>query len=130
MAEQLDVTLVRQWWDACMKGDLDTAGTMMTADAVHHIPGQGPLSGHYKGRDAIFDMYRRFSEAGENMQIDLKSLLSDGHGHVMSVHQSHYERKGRAFEPQEGIVFTVTGGKISDIDEFTEDVPASDAFWS
>ncbi|UGY93393.1 nuclear transport factor 2 family protein [Streptomyces gobiensis] len=129
MSEHPDITLVRQWWDACMK-DLDAAGAMMTADVMHHVPGTHPLAGHYKGRDTVLQMYRQFGDLIKNMEFGPVTMLTDGRGHVLAVSHNRYERQDRGIELHEGLLFTITGGKISDIDEFTENIEASDTFWS
>ncbi|NYI05875.1 nuclear transport factor 2 family protein [Allostreptomyces psammosilenae] len=130
MAEQSDVTVVRQWWDACVNERLDDAASMMTADVVHHVPGNNVISGHHKGRDAVIAMYRRCGEELDSGRMETLGVLADGRGHVVSTHRAHYERKGRTADLQEALLFTIVGGKISDIDEFTEDMAASDALWS
>ncbi|MFH8367719.1 nuclear transport factor 2 family protein [Streptomyces sp. NPDC018031] len=132
MAQHPDCTLVRKGYDAFSRGDMDTLGGLMTADVTHHVPGDNPLSGHHKGRDACLDLYRKLhEETGGTLRVDLEApLLTDGRGHVMSVHQLRADRKDRGLEIREGLFFTIVGGKISDIDECTADIDESDAFWS
>jgi uncharacterized protein len=128
MAEQPDVAVVRQWWETCMK-DLDAAAGMMTGDVVHHVPGKNPMAGAYKGRDNVMQMYRRYGEMMESAEMNPVAMMADGHGHVVSVMRNRYQRDGRTLELHEAMLFTVTGGKISGIEEFSEDLDASDDFW-
>jgi ketosteroid isomerase-like protein len=131
MAEHPDCTLVRRGYAAFREGDVETLSSLMTADAVHHVPGNSPVSGHHKGRDAILGLYRRLSEeTNGTLQIQLEAVLADGRGHVMAFHTARADRGDRGIEIREGLFFTIVGGKITDIDECTEDIDEEDRFWS
>ncbi|MGP3923873.1 nuclear transport factor 2 family protein [Streptomyces sp. 8N616] len=131
MAEHPDCTLVRQGYDAFSRGDMDTLGSLMTADVVHHVPGDNIFSGHHKGRDACLQMYRRLGEeTSGTMQVELENVLADGRGHVMSVHKVRADRGDRGMEMAEGLFFTIVGGKITDIDECVEDIDVQNEFWT
>ncbi|WFB08678.1 nuclear transport factor 2 family protein [Streptomyces sp. LX-29] len=130
MGEHPDSALIRQGYEAFTKGDMDTLATLLTSDCVHHVPGNSPISGHHKGRDTCLRLYRRLhEETGGTLRIDVKHILADGRGHVISVHKFYADRKDRGLEMHEGMFFTIVGGKISDIDECHDDIEASDAFW-
>ncbi|MEU9010098.1 nuclear transport factor 2 family protein [Streptomyces sp. NPDC048479] len=131
MAEHPDCALIRRGYAAFGSGDMETLGSLMTADVVHHVPGSSPISGHHKGRDAVLQLYRRFGEeTNGTMLIELEAVLADGRGHVMSFHTSRADRGDHGLEMREGLFFTIVGGKISDIDECLEDIDESDRFWS
>ncbi|MET9964140.1 nuclear transport factor 2 family protein [Streptomyces sp. NPDC006326] len=131
MSEHPDAALVRRGYEAFAKGDMEKLATMMTADVIHHVPGNNPLSGHHKGREAVFDFYRRLGEeTNGTFQAALHTVLADGRGHVMSFHTARGDRGDRGIEIQEGLFFTIVGGKISDIDQCTQDIDEEDAFWS
>lgn len=131
MSEHPDCALVRRGYAAFAEGDMDALSTMMTSDAVYHVPGHNPLSGHHKGREAITDLFRRMAtETDGTMQILMEAVLADGRGHVMSFHTTRADRGDRGIEVREGLFFTIVGGKITDIDECTEDLDEVDAFWS
>ncbi|MFD7560511.1 MULTISPECIES: nuclear transport factor 2 family protein [unclassified Streptomyces] len=131
MSKHPDAVLVRRGYEAFSKGDLETMSTLFTADVIHHVPGDNPLSGHHKGREAVLDLYRRLGEETKGtITIDLHAVLADGRGHVMSFHTLKADRGDRGIEVQEGLFFTIVGGKITDIDECTQDIDEEDAFWS
>jgi ketosteroid isomerase-like protein len=131
MAEHPDCALVRRGYAAFGEGDFETVGSLMTADVVHHVPGNSPISGHHKGRDAVLQMYRRLGEeTNGTMQVQLEAVLADGRGHVMSFHTTRADRGDHGIEIREGLFFTIVGGKITDIDECTEDIDEEDKFWS
>ncbi|MER5465348.1 MULTISPECIES: nuclear transport factor 2 family protein [unclassified Streptomyces] len=131
MAEHPDCALVRRGYAAFGLGDMEALGSLMTADVVHHIPGNNPLSGHHKGRDAVLDLYRRLGEETVGtMLIELEAVLADGRGHVMSFHTTRADRGDLGIEVRQGLFFTIVGGKITDIDQCTEDIDEEDRFWS
>ncbi|MEJ8644548.1 nuclear transport factor 2 family protein [Streptomyces sp. MS1.HAVA.3] len=50
MSEHPDCALVRRGYEAFGRGDMEMMSTLLTADVIHHVPGNNPLSGHHKGR--------------------------------------------------------------------------------
>ncbi|MDC0766235.1 nuclear transport factor 2 family protein [Streptomyces sp. HD] len=131
MAEHPHATLVRKGYEAFTRGDMDALRGLMTSDCTHHVPGNHPLSGDFKGQDAVIEMYGRlFEETAGTMQVELRSLLVDGRGHVVSVHRFKAERQGKSIDEDEAIVFRVVGDKISDLDECIADLDKSNDFWS
>jgi ketosteroid isomerase-like protein len=110
---------------------MDTLRTLMSADATHHVPGSHPLSGDFKGQDAIIDMYGQlFSQSNGTLQIELRQVLVDGRGHAISVHHFTAERNGKRTDENGAIVFRIIGDKITDLDECVEDIDKSNAFWA
>ncbi|MCX4821902.1 nuclear transport factor 2 family protein [Streptomyces sp. NBC_01142] len=131
MAEHPDCTLVRQGYAAFGEGDMETLGSMMTADVVYHVPGSSPISGHHKGRDAVVQVLQRFGEeTNGTMQVQLEAVLADGRGHVMSFQTTRADRGDHGIEIRQGLFFTIVGGKITDIDGCTEDIDEEDRFWA
>ncbi|MFD9571395.1 nuclear transport factor 2 family protein [Streptomyces sp. NPDC059982] len=131
MSEHPDCALIRRGYEAFGQGDMETMSTLMTADVIHHVPGNSPLSGHHKGRDAVLGLYRRMGEeTGGTFRVRLDQVLADGRGHAMSFHTATGDRGDRGIEIHEGLFFTIIGGKITDIDQCTQDIDESDAFWS
>ncbi|WP_030198684.1 nuclear transport factor 2 family protein [Streptomyces sp. NRRL S-87] len=130
MSEHPDAALVRRGYLAFSNGDMDELSRLMTADVIHHVPGDNQFSGHHKGREHVLDFYRRLGqETNGTMQVLLESVLADGRGHVMAFHTVRADRGDRGIEIREGIFFTIVGGKITDMDQCTEDIDEENAFW-
>ncbi|MEU8520315.1 nuclear transport factor 2 family protein [Streptomyces sp. NBC_01216] len=130
MAVHPDSALVRQGYEAFVKGDMETLGSLMTSDCTHHAPGASRMSGHFKGRDNVLGMYSRMAElTNGSMRVELESVCADGRGHVIAGHTFHAERGNRGIEMKGALFFTIIGGKFSDIDECVEDIDEADAFW-
>lgn len=131
MAEHPHAALVRRGYEAFSQGDMETLRSLMAGDATHHVPGAHPLSGDYKGLDAIIDLYGRLGEeTGGTMRVQLRYLLVDGRGHVMALHRFTAERQGKQMDETGGIVFRIVGDKITDLDECVENMDASNEFWA
>jgi ketosteroid isomerase-like protein len=131
MAEHPHAQLVREGFEAFTRGDMDTLRGLMTADCTQHVPGTHPLSGDFKGQDAIIDMYRRMNEeTGGNMRVDLRGVAVDGRGHAVGMMRFTADRDGKHIEDDGALVFRVVGDKISDIDECVQDIDANNDFWS
>ncbi|MGQ4362438.1 nuclear transport factor 2 family protein [Streptomyces sp. SAS_272] len=131
MAEHPHAALVREGYEAFSRGDMDTLRGLMTGDCTHHVPGSHPLSGDFKGLDAITDMYGRlFSETAGSMRVELRNVMVDGRGHAVSMHRFTADRGGKHLEDDGCIVFRIVGDKITDLDECVSDIDTSNEFWS
>ncbi|MET9729462.1 nuclear transport factor 2 family protein [Streptomyces sp. NPDC006458] len=131
MTEHSHAKLVREGYEAFQRGDMDALRGMMTGDCTHHVPGSNPLSGDYKGIDAVLNDYyaRLYSETGGTFKVELRNLFVDGRGHVMSVHHATADRNGKHIDQMGGIIFRIVGEKISDLDECVADMEENDQFW-
>ncbi|WP_369246300.1 nuclear transport factor 2 family protein [Streptomyces sp. R41] len=130
MAEHPHATLVRKGYDAFSRGDMDTLRGLMSSDATHHVPGSHPLSGDFKGQDAIIDMYGQlFGRTNGTLKVELRHVLVDGRGHAVAVHHYTAERNGKLIDENGAIVFRIVGDKITDLDECVEDINRANTFW-
>ncbi|MEV0171787.1 nuclear transport factor 2 family protein [Streptomyces sp. NPDC050803] len=131
MAEHPHAQLVRKGYEAFIRGDMDTLRGLMSADCTQHVPGSHPLSGDYKGQDAIIEMYGRLAaETGGTMQVDLRNILVDGRGHAVAVHHFTADRNGKHIDETGCIVFRIVGDKATDLDECVESIDRANDFWS
>ncbi|MEU9955871.1 nuclear transport factor 2 family protein [Streptomyces sp. NPDC050982] len=131
MAEHPHAMLVRKGYEAFTRGDMDTLRGLMSSDATHHTPGSHPLSGDFKGQDAIIEMYGRlFEETAGSMNVELQHILVDGRGHAVAVHRFSAERKGKRIDQSGCIIFRIMGDKITDLDECVENMEEGNDFWS
>jgi ketosteroid isomerase-like protein len=131
MAEHPHATLVRKGYEAFTRGDMDTLRGLMSGDCTHHVPGSHPLSGDFKGQDAVLEMYRRlFEETNGTLQVELRNILVDGRGHAVSVHRFTADRNDKHIDEDGAIVFRIVGDKMTDLDECIGDIDKANDFWS
>jgi uncharacterized protein len=121
---------VRQGYAAFGKGDMDTLRSIMTPDVVQSVPGKSQVSGEHKGVDAVLGYYGRLFElTGGTLKADLQSAKDEGADKVVAVHHLTAQRGGKSYDQNETLTFTLTGGKISRLDESHPDQAAFDDFF-
>jgi ketosteroid isomerase-like protein len=122
---------VRRGYEAFGQGDMDTLRSLMTPDVVQSVPGQSSLSGDHKGVDNVLGYYARLFElTGGTLKADLQSVTDDGADKVLAVHRLNAQRGGKSYDETEKLHFTLSGAKISRLDEEHPDLAKFDAFFS
>ncbi|GAA5024224.1 nuclear transport factor 2 family protein [Kitasatospora paranensis] len=131
MTEHPHIALVRKGYEAFSRGDMTTLSEILAKDVTHHVPGDHPLSGDYKGLNEVLEYYRKLAtESAGSFRVELQNLFVDGRGHVMSVHRATAERGGKQLDADGGIMFRIVGEKVTDLDECVTDLETGNAFWS
>jgi ketosteroid isomerase-like protein len=123
--------LVRRGYEAFNTGDVDALRGIFARDVVQNVPGAGPFAGTYKGADAVLGYYGKLAEATDgSFRAIPTELHGDGHGHVTAVHQMVASRNGNTRVSRGSILFTVVGGKVTDLLELHADLAGDDAFFA
>lgn len=124
------VQLMQKVYAAFGTGDVQTAGSYWTSDAVHHYPGNNPLSGEHKGLEESIAFANKIWELTEGkLRMDVLEIgASDGH--AFALLQTHYERKGQVLDMPFINVARIEDGKIAEFWTYPNDVYATDAFWN
>ncbi|MFF6912819.1 nuclear transport factor 2 family protein [Streptomyces sp. NPDC012466] len=131
MAEHPHAALVRKGFEAFSRGDMDTLRGLIASDATHHVPGDHPMSGDFKGVDSIIEMYERLgAETNGTMRADLIGICVDGRGHAVGMNHFTAERNGKRLDDTGCIIFRIVGDKVTDLDECVEDIDKNNEFWS
>ena len=130
MNDHPHVQLMQKVYAAFGSGDVQTAGSYWTSDAVHHYPGNNPLSGEHKGLDESIAFANKIWELTEGkLRMDVVEIgASDGH--AFALLQTHYERKGQVLDMPFINVARIEDGKIAEFWTYPNDVYATDAFWN
>jgi uncharacterized protein len=122
---------VRRGYDAFGKGDMDTLRSIMTPDVIQNVPGNNQVSGEYKGVDSVLGYYGTLFElTGGTLKAELQSVTDDGPDKVLAVHRLSAQRGGKSYDETENLHFTLSGGKISRLDEEHPDLARFDDFFS
>ena len=123
--------VVRQGYEAFGQGDMDKLRSLFAADAVHVASGNNPLSGTYEGIDDILGYYGKLFEQSEGtFSAEPKSVTAEGDDKVVAVHRDKAQRGDKTLDQDETLTFTLSGGKITRLEEEHSDQAAYDAFWS
>ena len=126
-----NVETVRRGYEAFNKGDMKTLTELFHENASWHVPGRSPLSGDYKGRDAVFAFFGKIGqESGGTFRAELRHVLVDEEGRVAALEHLTAKRGGRSFSADACLVFEFKDGRVISGTEYARDLYASDQFWS
>lgn len=113
--------------EAQLKGDMDAFFAEFTDDVVVHIPGNSKLSGTYKGKDQLSDLFNRFMEAAGDYTFEPHAYLADDE-HGISMQMSKLSKGGKTLETRDLFASHVRDGKVSEFWYYTDDQAALDAW--
>ena len=83
MVEHPNATAYRRTAEAFRAGDHDTLTGLIAPDVVWHVPGEHPLAGDIRGRDALLEWFRRLPKG---FWLDEHDVLgSDDHVCALSI---------------------------------------------
>ncbi len=127
---QNNIDLVRGYFDAVSRGDMDALGKAFSSELVWHQPGEGTLSGVHNGRDTVFGLLGAFMQrSGGSFRIDhVGPLLANGDLVAATLHFAA-ENGDKAMSMAGIDLLRIEGGKIAEVWLFSEDQAAEDAFW-
>ena len=122
--------LIRRGFDAFAKGDVDTLRELIDQDAVWHAPGRNPLSGDYRGVDAILGLFARLAElTGGTFRADVHDVVAND-DHAVAIYATRGEREGRTLENRNVLVSHIRNGKFTESWLMSDDQYAADEFFS
>jgi len=123
--------VVRRGYAAFNASDIKTLTELFDERASWHTPGQSPIAGDNKGRDAVFAQFGRYvGETGGTFKATLQSVLTSEDGRVIGVHHNSGERNGKHLDVDCCIEFEIKNGRVVSGREHFYDLYAWDAFWS
>lgn len=126
-----NVETVRRGYEAFNAGDMKALSELFHEKATWHVPGKSPMSGDYKGRDAIFGYFGRLGqETMGTLKAELQHLLSDDDGRVVGIQRDTATRNGKTLSINTCIVFELKDGRVVSGTEYVYDLHALEAFWA
>ena len=116
--------VVTRYTPAVRDGDAEVIRASFAEDATWEYPGDLPLSGTWRGRDAIVNDFLgslgTLFEPGASPVLELTSILAAGDQVVAEWTSRATARGGAAYHNRNIGVFTVHHGKITSIREYTD----------
>lgn len=123
--------IVRRAYAAFNSADMETLTETFDESASWHTPGQSPVAGDAKGREAVFAQFGRYvGETQGTFKAILREVLRSDSGRVVGIHQNTAKRNGKELDTSCCIVFELKNGRIIDGREHFFDLHNWDAFWS
>jgi uncharacterized protein len=122
--------IIRKAYEDFGKGNVPAVFAAFDAAITWHVPGHGPLSGHFTGHDQIGDFFRRTMElSGGVFSIDVHNVLADG-DLVIALVTVNAQRNGVSASFPEVHVWRMKNGKATEFREYQGDEQREDRFWS
>jgi uncharacterized protein len=116
--------VVVRYIDAVRDGDLDGVRGSFAPDATWDYPGDLPLSGTWRGPDAIVGDFlggvRTLLKPGAPLELELTSVISEGPQVVAEWTSRATAGNGAAYHNRNIGVFTVRDGQITSVREYTD----------
>ena len=131
MNEHPGVERARSYVDLFHSGNLDALRDFYGEDVLWHVAGRHSLSGDYRGRDALFDYFRKASElTGNSLRLHPLSILASDR-HTAMFTRVTGERDGKTLDVVLAQVLRVgPDGRWTEYWAVADDQDAVDAFWS
>ncbi|HVE64068.1 MAG TPA: nuclear transport factor 2 family protein [Mycobacteriales bacterium] len=130
MADSPDVTLIRKVFQAAAAGDVRVLREVIAPDCAQHIPGNSPIGGETKGRDAVLETLNRRAELTDGtFQAAPELILENGRGLVTAVSRITAKRDRKKLDARSAQVFQIVDGKIEDIRLLSNDLDTVNAFF-
>ena len=128
--EQRNVEMARRGYQAFNEGHIDDAMEGIDDDVVWHVGGDGPLTGDYKGKQAVLDFLMKFGQLTEGTyEADIHDILAS-EDHTVVLGTATMTRKGRTHTSRfVDIAHPGPDGRAKEFWRFVEDQAADDEFY-
>lgn len=116
--------------EAFNRGDMEALKKLAADDIVYRVPGDNQVSGSHRGIEGFIGILAKQRElTADTMKLQPNVILADDN-HVVLEARVTAERDGKALDTQNCYVFTISGGKIEDMQLFLSDQKGVDAFFN
>lgn len=130
MAEHPNVATIRSAYESFSKGDLEGALADVADDRTFHFGGEGPNSGDHQGREAIAAaLIKNFELTGGTQALEVKSIFANDDHAAVVIRETASRPDGATLALDEVHVLRLRDGKVQDLWDLPEDIPAHDAFF-
>ena len=130
MADHPNATLLKNGYEAFDKGDMAVLTGLFAENVVWHVPGDSPISGEHRGREAVFGIFAKTVElSGGSFKIELHDVLANDE-HTVALTRATGSRQGKQLSSLDTDVYHMSNGKVTEFWSFAEDQRLTDEFWS
>jgi ketosteroid isomerase-like protein len=122
--------VARKGYQAFSEGDMATLNDLFADDLVWHVGGRTPISGDYRGKDAVFGFFTQTMEmTGGTFRLEIHDILANDE-HVVALASVSGQRDGKSLQDNSVQVLHVKDGKVTESWFHPGDQYATDEFWS
>ena len=132
MQEAQNIKVVQEAYAAFGRGDvqgiLDRLADEVIWKGVYGAASYVPTSGERRGKAAVATFFKQVAETVKFSQFDPKEFVATGDKVVALGHYRATTSIGKNFEADFAMVFTLTNGKVSHFQEFTDSAAINVAY--
>jgi len=126
MAEHPNVARIRDGYAAFAKGDFAALNELFAEDLLWHEAGRNQLSGEYRGRDAVYELFGKLMEiTGGGFRNDLHAVFADDE-HGVALVRMTASRGGKTAITNVAHVFHLRDGTVTEFWDASTDQYAFD----
>ena len=130
MADDENVALVRQLFDAFERRAIANISVMLAADVVQRMPGNNRFSGEHTTRPHVMYLYDQLVDGtAGTLKREPESFFVGGDRVAVTVRVTA-RRQGFGIDTRQCWVLRVADGRFAEIDVLSEDEFTEDAFWA
>ena len=132
MAEHANAAGVRAAYAAYQAGDLETVLNSFASDAVFHVGGDGPMTGHHKGHaEIVAALTQSYQLTGGSQRFELHNVYADDeYGVVHARETATRTTDGATLDIDEvHLIVFAPDGRIADFRDLPSDPARHDAFF-
>lgn len=119
--EHANLEVIRRWFDAFERSDMEGARALMASDAVLNVSRPLQLKGEYAGFDAILDFFsRKRAAAGDGFGYRLEALFTNADS-VAALLTLFARRNGAPQEWRQVAIYRIRNKRIVGIEIIEED---------
>jgi hypothetical protein len=129
MVEHPNEKLIRHAYHLFASGDIDLMRVVFADNAVWHEPGNGPMSGDYKGPDEILGFLSQLRDSsGGTFRTRVCDVLAGTERAVVLQHDTA-TRNDRQLDVLAALDFEIHHGKVTEVTVYHQDLYRFDEFW-
>jgi ketosteroid isomerase-like protein len=130
-AQHANIQRSKRAYEAFGKGDMATVSDLLADDVLWHVGGSSPLSGDYKGKDAVFGFFGKLMEVtGGTFKLEVHDILAND-DHSVTLVRTTAEKNGKKLDSRAvHVTHPDSEGRVKEFWAFDEDQAAADKFFS
>ena len=130
MADDDQLALVRQLYDAFERRAIANISLMLAGDVVQRMPGNNRFSGEHKGRPTVMYLYDQLVDGTAGTLKRVPEAFFTAGDRVAVVTRVTARRQGFGIDVRQCWLFRIADGRFAEIDVLSEDEFTEDAFWA
>lgn len=126
-----NIEMARKGYQAFNEQHLDEAMETIDDDILWHSGGENPVSGEFKGKQAVMELFMKFGQLTEGTsEFDIHDIVASD-DHTVVIGTATATRHGRTHTSRfVDVIHPGSDGKAKEFWRFVEDQAADDEFFN